>query len=722
MKTGTNNASGVRQHLSSDSEAMSRLGSLIAGVSMITASYYAWIASGYINMFYVGLDWSLFISGSVISLLALVSGNATVNTLFQAGKGRVLSISLAGLSAFSVLKYGVTNVPQLAVDVYLMGFAVAVLLNSVGPEPLFLNISKRPLLARYATTVAAIALTFFALITGEKVFFPLALASCTAAATLASRRAGKQLTRALTAALMAAVVIFEVGALQSFPRYGTDELSIEMYAARLLLSGANPYVYPYFKGVFTDFPVPLSSLTPLTGGGYVQSLAYPALSFLIMVPSAVLGFDPRLTVLAFNTGLLLLLVYRYRSTGLEEYVPFVLLASVADSLLLVFPAASVTDSIWAFLVGASYVSRRNMLASGVLFGLACAFKQIALVVAPFYFFLILREQGGRKAMGFAAASSAAFLGVNLPFIVTASGPWLRSILSPESSTLIGIGQGISLLSFTGLYALPRVYFAATAMAVSLVLLAMYISKNSAITYALFTVPLFIMFLNYRFLFNYAAYWPLLALLSVPDALKAKPIPRRERLTDSLRAHRSQLTAVALLALVFVGAAPLVHAQGHLLRANVEEITVTTGLVGVSQIITSMAVNVTHPPVNLKHFMVRIFVDQDILYANGLLWDATAVVSRPNWTLYELNPVTPNQTLPAGVPFEIEVYYSGYRAYLYTTSAKSIFSLPEFQSGLHVQPLAQEAQPAFCSPSSLALQKIYFLQSVMNGQGACSSTG
>ena len=84
------------------------------------------------------------------------------------------------------------------------------------------------------------------------------------------------------------------------PPFPTDESVFDMYAAHLFLSGLNPYnpalmanAFNYYHFRFQAF----DPITPLTTGGYVNSLTYPALSFLIFIPAVLLKLKASVVML-----------------------------------------------------------------------------------------------------------------------------------------------------------------------------------------------------------------------------------------------------------------------------------------------------------------------------------------------------------------------------------------------------------------------------------------
>ncbi|MCL5788329.1 MAG: hypothetical protein M1357_00765 [Candidatus Marsarchaeota archaeon] len=692
-------------------DTLGRIGSFAVGTSMITASYYSWLASGYLNLFYIVLSWVMLLGGIYVIIRSLVCEPVTVNRLFEGRTGLILSAAASSVAAYAYLTYGFVRAGGQAVIIYLVAFSILVALNSSGSTPRFMNLTKIKLYSRTGSIAAILGLLLMAFLLTEPV---LALAVIGASLALCLLIPNREKTNIwITLSLFASLSAFSVGALANLPRYGTDELAIEMYAAKLVLAGRNPYSFAYFTGVFHVFPVPLSSLTPVVGGGFVSSLMYPALSFEVFLPSLLLHVDPRLTIVAFSSAVMLILVYHYHRNSFDEFAPIALIVVTLDSLILEFPAASVTDSIWVALLAASYVLKTRKTVSAVLFGLSLSFKQLAFTAAPFYVYYIYKERGILGAAGFTLISAITFLAVNLPYIVLSPTQWLSSLTGPVTSRLVGIGQGASMISFTGLYTLPRIYFAGAAAAVSALLIATYVFKHSNLRYSLFILPLLALFFNYRFLFNYAAYWPILSLLTLPEVSRyvgshpTTSSPGSSRLFPETPAsgskpshhmaqpskHSLTWIVVCLVIIGLVGAAPAVHASTN--PVYVDGVTSLTKVVGGPDIITTIVVNISHGVDQTSRPEVRIFDGQNIFYANGLLWNASVLRTANNWSLYRLVPMAPNQSLPANTSFVVEFYLSGYKAYFFYDGSARIYDQPFFQVGLHIEAASQRSYVSSC---------------------------
>jgi len=120
-------------------------------------------------------------------------------------------------------------------------------------------------------------------------------------------------------------------------------------AARMLVAGHNPYPESLLDGYRLQ-ELPLRFATPLTDGGISDRLAYPALSFLLLVPAVLLRVPTHLVYAACFVAALALVVWRtpWWLRGV------VLVLFLYDEAFLAFVYGGVIDSPWMLgLVGRS---------------------------------------------------------------------------------------------------------------------------------------------------------------------------------------------------------------------------------------------------------------------------------------------------------------------------------------------------------------------------------
>lgn len=301
--------------------------------------------------------------------------------------------------------------------------------------------------------------------------------------------------------------------------YRTDVLAYSQYAAILFVKqGANPYLQDMSKAL-EMFRVQPGDLTPLTTGAFPTTFQYPALHFLVFVPFVWLGLtDMRWVLVGFEIAVVLTL-YCLCPQNLR---PMILLPLFAGSDLMInFTAASVTDMLWVLpLIFAAFTLKKPTI-SGIFYGIACAFKQIPWLLAPFLLIYMLRND--RKAasktrlsgaLKFAAVAVAVFLAINAPFLIGVPQVWFGNVLTPIASDLVILSQGPSVLTQVGLVEVGRTFYTILAVGVLATLLVNYYVYFDKLKYIFWTFPGIILWFSFRALTNYIIYWMPLMLVSL----------------------------------------------------------------------------------------------------------------------------------------------------------------------------------------------------------------
>ncbi len=88
--------------------------------------------------------------------------------------------------------------------------------------------------------------------------------------------------------------------------------------------------------------------------------------------------------------------------------------------------------------------------SAILFGVACAVKQLAWFIAPFYLLEVARRYGWREALGRGGIAAAAFVLPNLPFIIASPRAWFHSVMIPLTDPNFPMGNGPIMLAAKGI--------------------------------------------------------------------------------------------------------------------------------------------------------------------------------------------------------------------------------------------------------------------------------
>lgn len=262
------------------------------------------------------------------------------------------------------------------------------------------------------------------------------------------------------------------------PRYTSDEMYYNHYSARLVLAGANPYTdaqqhlrdammyfhirgfTPIARGRFRDpRHTPTGQEMRAVAAEYQQHPqtpppeldprtlhSYPAGAFVVDIPSVLLG--------ARGMGLAQIALFLAVSAALVALAPpqtrlavgLVIWANPAFAQRVV---NGDFDIWWLVALIAAWILRERGWLSGALVSLACAIKQTAWFAAPFYFLWVWREHGVREALRRTGAASAAFILINLPWIIASPRAWAESLLLPLSLPLLPDGSGAVALGLTG---------------------------------------------------------------------------------------------------------------------------------------------------------------------------------------------------------------------------------------------------------------------------------
>ncbi len=348
---------------------------------------------------------------------------------------------------------------------------------------------------------------------------------------------------ALWTGMQSLVVLAQEPAVLASPtNYGSDEMYYAHYNAWLVLHGQNPYVGDRLSGALRYFHA--TSVTPLRAGAFGDPLhpptqaqtaaivgryladpaaphpnlepatthSYPALSFLIAVPSVWLGLPAigPLQVL----GLIALIVALVWLSPPQWRI-----AVLALCLLDVDGIRSVASSdfeIWtAAGIALVWLLRERPWFAAIALGLTCAVQQTAWFAAPFYLAWVLYRRGWRAMLAEAAIAAGAFVAINLPWIILSSGAWLHSLVLPMTLPLFPTGGGLVGLGLGGALPLwPPVVYSVLEVATYITLLAAYTRWLPRMPYAGVVLPSLALLLAWRSPSRYFILLPFLAILAV----------------------------------------------------------------------------------------------------------------------------------------------------------------------------------------------------------------
>src|SRR5438094_4136938 len=321
--------------------------------------------------------------------------------------------------------------------------------------------------------------------------------------------------------------------------YHNDAIALNECAARLVLSGRDPYTDLDLFACYNRLAIGPDRTTPLRRGLFANDVvyptdqemddawdlrsngvgtnvefvwrpSYPSLSFLFLLPVVALGIDTNYLYVACLLAAMALVIWRAPS-GLR---PFFLTALLGAASLTAFTVGVSSDLLYALPLVVAWIWRDRRWAA-VPFGIALATKQIAWFFAPFWIIAVGTERGWRAAARDAAIAAGVFALTNLPFMVHDPQAWLAGILTPLVEPMFARGAGLIFLSTNGgLPLLPAVaYSVAEAVAGTICLVVAWRTRRTSpeLGAVLAIVPLFF---AWRSLFSYFFLLPLFALAAV----------------------------------------------------------------------------------------------------------------------------------------------------------------------------------------------------------------
>ena len=319
--------------------------------------------------------------------------------------------------------------------------------------------------------------------------------------------------------------------------FGTDALLFSRYSVDLFLEGANPFAASMGPAAET-YNGSILHVTPQVDGTAITSLSYPAGMVLAFVPQAVTGFgDLNLGATLLFAAILVATLLVLESPSVLALAPIVVMLGARN--LLWASAGGILDALWVLplLAAMHYWHRELWTASAVWYGLAAGTKQTVWPIAPALLIWIWHETDSldafrARASRTVAGWAAGFFALNLPFVLWDPVAWTTSVLTPIASGAAMVHQGVgpTILTVTGVYALPKGYFTLLTVASGLVALALYWRYWERMKWAAWLLPPLILFWYYRSLSSYFSWFLPVAYYA---ALCSLDLRRRRWVTSSL---------------------------------------------------------------------------------------------------------------------------------------------------------------------------------------------
>jgi uncharacterized membrane protein len=411
--------------------------------------------------------------------------------------------------------------------------------------------------------------------------FVMAFALVVFAALSSSERSLARLDWAVLILAVALLGAWSAAQLYFNPAYGTDEAAFVQAAAQKLLHGDNPYAANLISA-FSDYRVPVQLATYKLDGTIASNLAYPSLSFLLVVPAILLTHGVQAVILAnvffLAVGMILVFLfvprtYRALSVVVVLGLPFLFTSTLGGVIsTLSVPFMLVVAHRWREIGQGGRLAARGRL-QAICLGLAVSVCQLTWFLAPFIVLglVILRARElGRRAGGAVVArfiaivfGTAALL--NAPFISWSPKAWLSDVSSPLVQHAVPLGQGlVDATVFFHLGGGNLAYFTYAAVACLVALLAVYAAYFDRLWRVTFVLPPLIFLFSTRPLSGYITtlvpIW-LVSLLAPGDAT-TQPARLsvgfgRRKATAGLKRHRAGVAVLAVSAasgLVFLALA------------------------------------------------------------------------------------------------------------------------------------------------------------------------
>ena len=336
-------------------------------------------------------------------------------------------------------------------------------------------------------------------------------------------------------------------------QYYNDAISFVHQDADVLLQGRNPYTADdAFWRAARRWP--LSGATPILGStdfgrdplnyptftqfGILQHQAanpaarnddfdtqtvhnYPAGIIWLALPLVWAGSPSIIPLNALCFAIMLALVLWRAPRGMRWPLGFALLLNPA---FMIYVFVNIDAPALLFVLLAWHVMRHEK-SSALCMGVACAMKQVAWFIAPFYLLEVARRDGWLAALRRAGWLVLAFLVPNLPFIIAAPEAWAHSMLIPMTDPLFPLGFGLVSLALGGIIPIGTAHLWTALTLAVMVGLLVYQWKRPPITADGIFLGLIPLWFSWRSPMNYFALIPVLVAWIASGYMQAQAAPQ-----------------------------------------------------------------------------------------------------------------------------------------------------------------------------------------------------
>ncbi len=225
---------------------------------LLLVSYYLWTVFGYMYITIDILQWGFTIFAFLLIMKALYLERIS----FERRAEITIAVLAIISAAFLIYRYGILNLSLMPAYVILIVTVASIAYHRTGKSASYLY--RKVLPAGMAFSLFGISIFLSA-----SFVYPVIILFFLILFIAFNRK------RTVTSISMVVIpVVFAISIEHMFPFLGTDELTLDLYAAKAFLSGQNPYIASVMANAFHYYSFPLSMTTPYSTGGYVYQLAF----------------------------------------------------------------------------------------------------------------------------------------------------------------------------------------------------------------------------------------------------------------------------------------------------------------------------------------------------------------------------------------------------------------------------------------------------------------